>query len=109
MAGLENFDDQEPVEGEIVPPEQPQDAKLKNIAKMILVLGGLYLLNPIFGVDLLPDNLPILGNLDEVLAVFMMIGSVRYLGIEMPGFLDRMMQTPLGLPAPRKPRDTHTP
>ncbi len=31
-----------------------------------LILSGLYLLNFTAGFDLLPDNLPIFGNLDEV-------------------------------------------
>lgn len=100
MGDLENFEEiEEPIEGEVVP--EKDNSKFKTLAKTILILGGLYLLNPLLGIDLLPDNLPIVGNLDEVLAVFMMLGAVRYLGISLPGFLERWMETPLGLPAPR--------
>ena len=101
MAELEDFDDieEEPIEGEIVPADQP--GKRKGLAWTMLILGGIYLLNPAFGVDLLPDNLPILGNLDEVATVFLMLGAIRYLGIDLPDFLERWMKSPLGLPAPK--------
>ncbi len=105
MAELEDFDDiddiDEPVvDGEIVSGTDPE--KLKKIARTLLIVGGLYLLNPLFGVDLLPDNLPLIGNIDEVLAMFLVLGSMRYLGINLPLFLERWMESPLGLPAPTK-------
>lgn len=43
---------------------------------ILLLVCGIYLLNPLFGVDVLPDNLPLLGNLDEAgvtaLAIYLM-------------------------------------
>lgn len=37
-------------------------------------LGLVYVLNPTFGIfELIPDNLPIIGNLDEGLAYFLML------------------------------------
>lgn len=36
------------------------------IVYLLAIIGAVYLLNPSFGVfELLPDNLPIVGNLDE--------------------------------------------
>jgi len=63
-----------------------------------VVLGGIYILNPTFGVDLLPDNMPILGNLDEAAVLVLMMGALRYLGVRLPDFIERMLQ-----PAPRLP------
>lgn len=38
----------------------------KWVVYLIALLGLIYLLNPTFGVfELIPDNLPIIGNLDE--------------------------------------------
>mgnify|MGYP000138532147 CR=1 FL=1 len=47
------------------------------------VLGLIYILNPTAGViELIPDNIPIIGNLDEAAAVVLVIGALRYLGID---------------------------
>jgi len=44
------------------------------------ILSVLYLLNPGFGVfDLIPDNLPIIGNLDEGAAAYVIISVIAYL------------------------------
>ncbi len=44
------------------------------------ILSVLYLLNPGFGVfDLIPDNLPIIGNLDEGAAAYVLISVFAYL------------------------------
>ncbi len=53
---------------------------------IILGLGALavfYLLNPTFGVfELIPDALPIIGNLDEAGATFIILGVLRYYGFD---------------------------
>ena len=50
----------------------------KLVGLFYLLLGGVYLLNFGFGlVEFLPDNLPIIGNVDEGLA-----GALFYLGIK---------------------------
>lgn len=57
----------------------------KSIAIMIIgVLMVIYLLNPLAGIDLLPDNLPILGNLDEATATAVLLGCLSYFGIDLP-------------------------
>ena len=46
------------------------------------VIGLIYILNPTLGIfELLPDNLPLVGNLDEGLAFLLIwFGLVEYFG-----------------------------
>ena len=45
-----------------------------------VVLGGLYLLNLLGGVDeLVPDHIVLWGNLDEALAAVLFLGGCRFL------------------------------
>lgn len=57
----------------------------KNILVVIVaLLSLLYLLNPTAGVlELIPDNIPGIGNLDEATAVFLLISCFRYFGFDM--------------------------
>ena len=100
---FEDIDDAQFVEGAIVPEEQPGWAR--TVAWTTLILGGLYLLNPTFGVDLLPDNLPILGNLDEAAIMVLILGSIRYLGIALPDFIERWIQPIPQLPSSIEHKD----
>lgn len=48
-------------------------------------LAGLFLANPGWGfVAEIPDNLPFVGNLDEVLASAILFSCLSYLGINLP-------------------------
>jgi hypothetical protein len=52
-------------------------------AGLAVAVSGLYLLNPGLGIWAeLPDNLPGLGNLDEGLAMTLLLGGLRYFGID---------------------------
>ncbi len=68
---------------------------MANIIKNVTVLGvgalaALYLLNPTAGVlELLPDVLPIVGNLDEATAVALLIGAARYYGVDLSNIFKR--------------------
>ena len=43
----------------------------------------LYLLNPTMGVfELIPDNIPLIGNLDEVGATYLLFYALRYFGFD---------------------------
>ena len=55
--------------------------KLKKLAAFIgLVVGVLYILNPTFGVfELIPDNIPYIGNLDEASAVLLILACIKEL------------------------------
>lgn len=47
------------------------------------ILSALYLLNPGFGVfELIPDNVPFVGNLDEATASFLFISALAYFGFD---------------------------
>lgn len=57
----------------------------KNLTvSLILILSGLYLVNPGFGIfELIPDAVPIIGNLDEGTAAVLFISSLSYFGIDL--------------------------
>jgi uncharacterized membrane protein YkvA (DUF1232 family) len=45
----------------------------------------IYLLNPTAGIfELIPDNIPLIGNLDEAAAVTLLLMCLRYFGYELP-------------------------
>ncbi|HEX9776923.1 MAG TPA: hypothetical protein VGA63_02160 [Geopsychrobacteraceae bacterium] len=49
-----------------------------------------YLLNPGAGLfELIPDNLPFIGNLDEAAAVATLLMCLNYFGIALPGIFRR--------------------
>lgn len=78
-----------PVIGEIV---EPEASRTPLNALMVVILGALmvlYLLNPLAGIDFLPDNLPIIGNLDEATATAVLLGCLSYFGIDMPWLRSR--------------------
>lgn len=50
-------------------------------ALLAIVAGGLYILNPGMGVlELLPDNAPLVGNLDEAGATALLLWGLHQLG-----------------------------
>jgi len=51
-----------------------------------VILSGLYLLNLTCGLVELPDNLPLVGNIDEVAVSALLFGCLRYLGIDVVPF-----------------------
>ncbi len=64
------------------------------IKNLLVAVAGLlslvYLLNPGAGVfELIPDNFPIIGNLDEAAAVAIILAAFRYYGIDLTSFLGR--------------------
>lgn len=55
-------------------------------AALIGLLSFLYLLNPGFGLfEFIPDAIPFIGNLDEGTAVYLLISSLSYFGIDVKG------------------------
>lgn len=57
------------------------------IVVFVGILSVLYLLNPTAGIfELIPDNIPGLGNLDEATAVFLLISCLRYFGLDAANF-----------------------
>ena len=54
------------------------------------IFSLLYLLNPGAGIfELIPDNIPIIGNLDEVAAVALLLACLRFFGYDLPAWFKR--------------------
>lgn len=64
---------------------------MKNIVVFLLgLIAVAYLLNPGAGFfELLPDNLPFVGNLDEAAAVTLLVMCLKYFGFDLPGLYRR--------------------
>lgn len=64
----------------------------KSILKSIFValcglVGLIYILNPSAGIiELIPDNLPFIGNLDEAAAVMLILNALAYFGLDLTKF-----------------------
>lgn len=55
----------------------------KIIVAIIGVISLLYLLNPGAGfIEFIPDNFPLLGNLDEATATVLLLSSLKYFGVD---------------------------
>jgi len=60
----------------------------KTLAYFLLLIFLFYVLNPSAGIfELLPDNFPVVGNLDEVFASALILGILKYLGIDVLRFV----------------------
>ncbi len=57
--------------------------RLRKIGAVLgIILGIIYLLNPTAGfLELIPDNLPLIGNLDEAGATALLLWSVQQLRV----------------------------
>ncbi len=66
--------------------DQPSEWPRKLLAVAGLVLSTLFLLNLTFGIVEIPDNLPIIGNIDEVLASGVFFACLSQLGINLLPF-----------------------
>ena len=60
--------------------------KKQDIAVIVAALFSIvYLINPTAGfLELIPDTIPLIGNLDEAGAVFILISALKYFGFEIP-------------------------
>lgn len=59
----------------------------KHTAIIGIIISTIYLLNFTVGIWELPDNLPIIGHLDEFAAATLLIASLKYFDIDLTGFL----------------------
>ena len=62
---------------------------MKDILVILLgLLSLIYLINPTIGVvEIIPDNFPIIGNLDEAAACAILLSVLRYFGIDLTSLL----------------------
>lgn len=62
----------------------------KTVVLCIGLFSALYILNPTAGVfEIIPDNLPLIGNLDEAAAVALLLMCLKYFGIDLPNIFRR--------------------
>ena len=62
----------------------------KIIVFCVGLLAALYILNPTAGLfEMIPDNLPFIGNLDEAAAVALLLMCLKYFGIDLPDIFRR--------------------
>lgn len=74
---------------------KPARSFLGTVGALIgLIISFAFLLNLSFGLLEIPDNLPILGNIDEVVASAFLLGCLRYLGIDLIPFKGKRTRTP---------------
>jgi len=66
----------------------------KNIMVFLAgILGLIYLINPTAGlIELIPDNLPLIGNLDEAGATLLVLGALRYFGMDLTKFFRKNLK-----------------
>lgn len=79
---------------DVPPPKQTRSSTNESVghgagAKVLAVIGvglsGLYLLNPTMGIfELIPDNIPGIGNLDEAAATGILLYCLSVLGVRFP-------------------------
>lgn len=71
---------------------------MKNLLVALLgMLAFIYLINPTFGVfEFLPDNLPLVGNIDEATATMVLLGALRYFGYDMTNLFKSSRTIDLG-------------
>jgi hypothetical protein len=74
---------------------RPSDARLgrgschgATTAMMAVVLSILFLANLTFGLIEIPDNLPLVGNIDEALATAILVSALSRFGIHLAPNLD---------------------
>lgn len=60
------------------------------------IISVIYMLNPTFGlIELIPDAVPVIGNLDEATAMAVLIACLRYFGCDIAGFFGKEKKSDL--------------
>ncbi len=78
---------------------------------LVGVISALYIINPTMGIiELIPDNIPIIGNLDEAAATTVLLGVLAYFGLDLSKVFKgvRREETPAERPAKGKVVGTAT-
>lgn len=81
------------------PPPAPSSSRSPGKTVGALVLGAvsvLYILNPGFGVfELIPDNIPVVGNLDEAAAAVILMNCLAYFGLDLRNLMGGRRKDPV--------------
>lgn len=71
----------------------------------ITAVAGIYLVNPTAGIlELIPDIVPFIGNLDEASAALIVLASLRYYGLDLTRLFQRDQAQPPDAAQPHIPR-----
>jgi hypothetical protein len=79
---------------------------MQRLFKDVVVLGfaavaGLYLINPTAGIlEFIPDNFPLVGNLDEAAATLIVLNAFRYYGVDLGRLFGRNERNTVQQPPP---------
>ncbi len=70
------------------PTEAPAEEKRGVVNTVIVgaigIISAIYLFNPTAGfLELIPDNIPVIGNLDEAAAAAFLISALAYFGVDL--------------------------
>jgi uncharacterized membrane protein YkvA (DUF1232 family) len=58
--------------------------KKSSAVALVGCVSLVYLMNPSAGIiEIIPDNLPVVGNLDEATATALLLSSLRYFGLDL--------------------------
>lgn len=75
----------------------------KVVAAIGLILGVIYIINPTAGVfELLPDNIPFVGNLDEAGAVWIILCCLREFGVDLTSMFRKAQKSSEKIPKERE-------
>ncbi len=67
------------------------------------IAAAIYLINPTLGIlEFLPDNLPLVGNIDEATATALLLSVLGYYGLDLTRIFGRRAQHPLVPQAPSR-------
>lgn len=70
----------------------------------VAVIAAIYLVYPSLGFfELIPDAVPLIGSLDEASATLILVGTLRYYGLDISKLYGKREQ-PKPLPPPRRPQ-----
>ncbi len=92
-------DPKQPSESSHEQTPEPPRSPLKTIGVAIAgVISVVYLLNPTAGLlELIPDNIPVLGNLDEAAAIVIILSCLSYFGVELKGIFGEAVRNAAGV------------
>ena len=75
-------------------PEQKRSFVGSVVVGLLGLFCGFYLLNPGFGnIELINDNIPVFGNLDEAGAAALLVSCLAYFGLDLGGLFGRFKKS----------------
>jgi uncharacterized membrane protein YkvA (DUF1232 family) len=67
-----------------LPPKEGRSVINSILVGLVGFVSAFYLFNPTAGIlELIPDNIPVIGNLDEATAAALLISALAYFGVDL--------------------------